>query len=139
MPLKKPKLKVLVFVSEPYIQSRASLVLLHRHYNDGQPSAWKKRLERREKIVQALRDANVPFTCQFCSKENLDPDLNEHNPRLLTLDHIIPKARGGSNRLDNLAQACHPCNRRKKDTVLTAEQRAKIVTIAEQLGGVQVI
>ncbi|MDA8093877.1 MAG: RNA-guided endonuclease IscB [Betaproteobacteria bacterium] len=31
----------------------------------------------------------------------------------LEIDHVMPRARGGSNRIDNLALACHPCNRRK--------------------------
>jgi 5-methylcytosine-specific restriction endonuclease McrA len=28
----------------------------------------------------------------------------------LTLDHLIPKSKGGSNRLENLWLACFPCN-----------------------------
>lgn len=30
-----------------------------------------------------------------------------------TVDHIIPRARGGSNRFDNLQLACEPCNNQK--------------------------
>lgn len=33
----------------------------------------------------------------------------------LTLDHVIPKARGGSNKLSNLQLLCEPCNRDKAD------------------------
>lgn len=36
------------------------------------------------------------------------------------VEHMIPKARGGSNRIDNLTLSCHDCNQ-KKDT-LTAEE-----------------
>lgn len=28
----------------------------------------------------------------------------------LTLDHIVPRVRGGRNRIENLALACRPCN-----------------------------
>lgn len=27
-----------------------------------------------------------------------------------TVDHLVPKSAGGSNDLDNLVIACHPCN-----------------------------
>jgi hypothetical protein len=33
----------------------------------------------------------------------------------LTLDHITPKSRGGSNLPSNLVTACKPCNQRKAD------------------------
>ena len=41
--------------------------------------------------------------CVYCGAE--------HVP--LNLDHLTPKARGGSNRVSNLAPACIPCNLRK--------------------------
>lgn len=41
--------------------------------------------------------------CQYCGKTN--PPL--------TLDHIIPKSRGGSESWDNLITACVKCNNRK--------------------------
>ena len=31
----------------------------------------------------------------------------------LEVEHIVPKSRGGSNRVSNLTLACHPCNERK--------------------------
>lgn len=41
-------------------------------------------------------------TCVYCgSKEKL------------TLDHIMPKSRGGKNTWENLVTACFPCNHRK--------------------------
>lgn len=36
---------------------------------------------------------------------------------MLTVDHIWPKSRGGSNHIDNLQPMCSPCNSRKKDTI----------------------
>ena len=39
------------------------------------------------------------------------------------VEHMIPKARGGSNRIDNLTLSCHECNQ-EKDT-LTAEEFIK--------------
>ena len=39
------------------------------------------------------------------------------------VEHMLPKSRGGSNRIDNLTLSCHNCNQ-KKDT-LTAEEFIK--------------
>lgn len=43
------------------------------------------------------------FTCQYCGKQTLD----------LTLDHIVPRHRGGEHRWENVVSACIPCNRKK--------------------------
>lgn len=32
-----------------------------------------------------------------------------------TLDHVIPRAKGGGNGPDNLVLACFPCNQAKQD------------------------
>ena len=50
--------------------------------------------------------------CQYCKGESKDP--------VLEIDHIIPKSRGGSNRVSNLILACHTCNQEKDN--LTAEE-----------------
>jgi len=41
--------------------------------------------------------------CVYCGVENVP----------LQIEHIVPKARGGSNRVSNLTLACEPCNKRK--------------------------
>jgi len=43
------------------------------------------------------------YTCQYCGKET----------RQLTLDHVIPRYRGGQHTWENVVSACVPCNRRK--------------------------
>jgi 5-methylcytosine-specific restriction endonuclease McrA len=35
----------------------------------------------------------------------------------LTLDHLIPKSRGGSNSLENLRLACFPCNKSRGNSL----------------------
>ena len=35
-----------------------------------------------------------------------------------TIDHLIPKSRGGSNELENLVAACHQCNHAKANRTL---------------------
>src|SRR5258707_4277316 len=54
-----------------------------------------------------LRDRN---TCQYCGVVLPSGDL--------TLDHVVPRSRGGSSTWEKLAACCHPCNRRKADHLL---------------------
>ncbi len=42
-------------------------------------------------------------TCQYCGRET----------RQLTLDHVLPRYRGGRHTWENVVSACVPCNRRK--------------------------
>ncbi len=48
--------------------------------------------------------------CCYCGKNNIP----------LEIEHIIPKSRGGSNRIDNLCLACRNCNDAKGN--MTAEE-----------------
>ena len=43
------------------------------------------------------------YTCQYCGRET----------HQLTLDHVIPRHRGGEHTWENVVSACIPCNRRK--------------------------
>jgi len=49
-----------------------------------------------------LRDRN---TCQYCGEVLSSGDL--------TLDHVMPRSRGGASSWENLVACCHLCNRRK--------------------------
>lgn len=44
------------------------------------------------------------FTCQYCG-----------STRQLTLDHIVPRSRGGDSSWTNVVTSCAPCNLRKAD------------------------
>jgi len=54
-----------------------------------------------------LRDRN---TCQYCSVVLPSGEL--------TLDHVIPRSRGGNSTWENLVACCHSCNRRKGNRML---------------------
>jgi len=47
------------------------------------------------------------YQCQSCGKTTLETNL--------TIDHIIPLARGGQNDISNLQTLCFTCNQRKTD------------------------
>ncbi len=54
-----------------------------------------------------LRDRN---TCQYCSVSLTAAEL--------TLDHVVPRSRGGQSTWENLVACCHSCNRRKGNQML---------------------
>jgi 5-methylcytosine-specific restriction endonuclease McrA len=51
-------------------------------------------------------------TCYYCGAQI--------KPRELTMDHVVPLARGGRSTKDNLVACCKECNTRKK-TMLPLE------------------
>ncbi len=75
-------------------------------------------------IVQLLANVRVPRmvlrptrsnillrdeeTCQYCGKHGRD----------LTLDHVVPRSRGGASTWENLVACCRACNGRKGNRLL---------------------
>ncbi len=47
------------------------------------------------------------YTCQFCGRTLAASEL--------TLDHVVPRSRGGRTDWDNLVACCHRCNNLKGD------------------------
>jgi 5-methylcytosine-specific restriction endonuclease McrA len=68
-------------------------------------SAARKRSQRR-----ALLERDGPW-CTYCGRL-FGTGLPFSRP---TLDHVVPRSRGGSSALVNLVLACKPCNRDKGD------------------------
>ena len=60
----------------------------------------------RRKITRRAVFARDGWQCQYCgSKANL------------TVDHVIPRSKGGASTWDNIVASCAPCNRRKGDAL----------------------
>ncbi|MBW1693321.1 MAG: HNH endonuclease [Deltaproteobacteria bacterium] len=66
------------------------------------------------KLIRTLYVNRVPFSkknilvrdgfkCAYCKSEK----------RRLTIDHIIPKSRGGKTTFENCVSSCKPCNNKK--------------------------
>jgi HNH endonuclease len=68
------------------------------------PRHMSRRVATRRK--QALLSRDGAF-CRYC--------LKRFKADVLTIDHVVPLARGGSNDLTNLVLACEPCNKAKSD------------------------
>jgi 5-methylcytosine-specific restriction endonuclease McrA len=63
---------------------------------------WKVPPVNRKEVLR--RDHH---SCQYCGN-------NKH----LTLDHVIPRSRGGQHTWDNVVTACSRCNSKKSDRTL---------------------
>jgi 5-methylcytosine-specific restriction endonuclease McrA len=59
----------------------------------------------RRKITRRAVFARDRWTCQYCGRERGN----------LTVDHVIPRSKGGRSTWDNIVTCCAPCNRRKGD------------------------
>jgi 5-methylcytosine-specific restriction endonuclease McrA len=57
------------------------------------------------KITRRAIFARDQWTCQYCGSARSS----------LTVDHVIPRSKGGSSGWDNIVTCCAPCNRRKGD------------------------
>ncbi len=71
-----------------------SVIRLQHHIRRPRP---RVRLSRREVFA---RDSHM---CQYCGRQSVE----------LTLDHVMPRHRGGAHTWDNLVAACKSCNHRK--------------------------
>jgi hypothetical protein len=61
----------------------------------------------RDILLKVVRRDN--YLCQVCHQHVRDDEIE--------IDHIIPHARGGPTRPDNLRLLCRKCNREKSDSV----------------------
>ena len=57
------------------------------------------------KITRRAIFARDQWTCQYCGTHRDS----------LTVDHVIPRSKGGTSSWDNIVTCCAPCNRRKGD------------------------
>jgi 5-methylcytosine-specific restriction endonuclease McrA len=57
------------------------------------------------KITRRAIFARDGWACQYCGSERGN----------LTIDHVIPRSKGGASSWDNIVTCCAPCNRRKGD------------------------
>jgi 5-methylcytosine-specific restriction endonuclease McrA len=62
---------------------------------------------QRRKITRRAVFARDDWTCQYCGSRTQ-----------LTVDHVIPRSKGGGSTWENIVAACAPCNRRKGDSLL---------------------
>jgi 5-methylcytosine-specific restriction endonuclease McrA len=80
---------------------------------NGRGSKW---ITPQRRLAIYIRDG---FTCCYCGRNLKDADRRE-----VTLDHLTPKADGGTHASTNLITACGKCNFRRQDRPWRAFIRA---------------
>jgi 5-methylcytosine-specific restriction endonuclease McrA len=60
----------------------------------------------RRKITRRAVFARDGWACQYCGARSN-----------LTVDHVIPRSKGGESSWENIVASCGPCNRRKGDSL----------------------
>ena len=60
------------------------------------------------------------FSCVYCGRSSLKDKVKLH------CDHIIPRSKGGEDKLENLATSCQDCNLGKSDILLDSRKIEKI-------------
>jgi 5-methylcytosine-specific restriction enzyme A len=72
------------------------------------PKRLKKEREKAQKLkkTQWWLDQLQKGLCHYCAKK--------FSAKELTMDHIVPLARGGTSTQGNIVPACRECNRDKK-------------------------
>ena len=61
-------------------------------------------------------------TCVYCRAKNVP----------IEIDHIVPKSKGGSNRVSNLTLACRPCNQTKGSQTATEFGHPEVQNLAKK-------
>lgn len=105
---------------------RAAVLLLKEKAELVERASWELRSEHtrmpRPVVIRLMSYVNVPrdtarrkitrravfardgWSCQYCGKRSN-----------LTVDHVIPRSKGGDSTWENIVASCAPCNRRKAD------------------------
>ncbi len=97
----------------------------------------------------------IGTTCVHCGVEGtyfaldewIDGDLHfdlygrdeEGRPVMITVDHILPRSKGGPNRVSNYQALCRPCNEAKADLRLSPGQTHLLVKAADRNGKITTV
>jgi 5-methylcytosine-specific restriction endonuclease McrA len=122
-----PRAIVMTFKNTVFVEEwDGARVLRSAHDEFPVPSVIRRRIYiniRRRREQSGMRRLRIymrdKFRCQYCGDKKPVPEL--------TLDHILPRSRGGDNSPVNVVTACLQCNNRKRDRT-PAEARMPLLT-----------
>jgi len=88
-------------VSSPSWETKVPAVMMVKDY------IKSNRSPRFSKFNVSLRDE---YRCQYCGTDLVNRDI--------TMDHVVPVARGGKTIWENIVASCGPCNHSKGDKII---------------------
>jgi 5-methylcytosine-specific restriction endonuclease McrA len=103
---------VLVLGDKAETVAETGLVLHSEHLSVSVPSVVRLRsyvsvpFRRRVAVSRRAVMARDGGLCQYCGS------------RADSIDHVVPRSRGGTHTWENVVAACRPCNVRKRDRLL---------------------
>jgi 5-methylcytosine-specific restriction endonuclease McrA len=103
---------VLVLGEKAEAVAQTGLVLHSEHLTIAVPSVVRLRafvtvpFRRRVAVSRRAVMARDGGVCQYCGS------------RADSIDHVVPRSRGGTHTWENVVAACRPCNVRKRDRLL---------------------
>lgn len=81
---------------------------------------WRERISTKTKEQVFQRDE---FNCQYCGVWCYDSYIL--NKKSLTVDHMLPVAIGGGNKVENLVTCCFDCNMIKGSKIFKSFDEAR--------------
>jgi 5-methylcytosine-specific restriction endonuclease McrA len=80
----------------------------------------KKRKYRLPKQLRRKVLARDSYKCYLCNRtvKRIHEGGKQEDGSLATVDHVIPRSKGGTDDLENLKTCCYNCNNRKADELI---------------------
>jgi 5-methylcytosine-specific restriction endonuclease McrA len=88
-------------------------------------------LTRKDKIKVWQRDR---YRCKYCGRKVTDYNLSDSAlpDDAATIDHVTPRASGGTNALSNLVTACHECNHELGNKFTTYGEKVNYINLPDK-------
>lgn len=100
------------------VQCEINTKRISRHYG-------KNRKIKKKPLKRKILYDKQCGKCAICGRQ-LQIDDRIRIEDYLTVDHILPVARGGSNRMDNLQGLCWECNHEKQDYYMEEDRYVSV-------------
>jgi len=96
-----------------------------KHRRIKEDKQWAKKYGNKyEPISRMILYRKHQYICTSCGVKCVHPNKDNYNQsNAATLDHIIPKSKGGSHTYDNVTLLCRSCNTIKSDKILLDYKR----------------